>query len=754
MSGTTYRAQARRHTWRIVPHLACALILPACVVFATNVSTADSIRIGVLAPYGKTVCVNQWQATAECLDASIPGTSFEIVPLNYDEAVDPAILPDLSFMIVNPAMYVLLERKHGASRIATRKTNVAGAAVTTFGGVLLCRSGEHAVTLPRDLAGKRIAAVHQDALGGWLAVWRDLLAMGFDPLKDAREVQWLQTNDAVLAAVADGSADFGIVRTGALEQMQAAGSFDPATVTVLLLDPAVGDPSGFPLYHSTRLYPEWPMVRLAHTDLRLAEQVSAALLQLRPGSPASQAAGIAGWTIPLNYEDVNQALRETHTAPYNHESRITVAEVIQEYGTILLLIVALLLGSVVAISVIVVLNGRLQKTILRLKSEKKVRERTETALSSSETRFQSIVENAHEGIAVLAGERILLHNDAFRNLFGGEDGPATFPDNLIDLIHEDDREAVQAVLDRAFDGQLPETPLYFRTDSGTEIEMSLTGMEYDTGWAVLGIARDITEAREVERRRQEAIQLTQDSARLASVGVLSAGITHEINQPLSAIQLSSDSVALWRDQNPDTLPPFVSELVDEISQGAARIGSIIEHMRSYWVHSAPAVTDIVDLNEAVKRALTLLTMQIRNHEIQLELNLSGTSLPVSGEQVQLEQIFSNLVANAIHALDEANTDDKRIRVFSGRDRGRCFVEITDTGPGLPTTDMDQLFDPFYSTRQPGKGMGLGLAIVKMFVERHRGTIQAVQNKGGGSTFRVTIPQATDSEKSDAHTVRG
>ncbi|MCB2212282.1 hypothetical protein KQI52_09245 [bacterium] len=142
MSGTTYRVRIHRHQWRVCfPHRLCTLILLACVVFVTNAGAADSIRIGVLAPYGKAVCVNQWLATADWLDTSIPGTSFDIVPLTYDEAVDPATLPGLSFVIVNPAMYVQLEKEHGASRIATRKTDVTGTAVTTFGGVLSQAAG-------------------------------------------------------------------------------------------------------------------------------------------------------------------------------------------------------------------------------------------------------------------------------------------------------------------------------------------------------------------------------------------------------------------------------------------------------------------------------------------------------------------------------------------------------------------------------------------------------------------------------------
>lgn len=260
------------------------------------------------------------------------------------------------------------------------------------------------------------------------------------------------------------------------------------------------------------------------------------------------------------------------------------------------------------------------------------------------------------------------------------------------------------------------------------------------------LRRAVVAVRKVGRKRNEAVKLAEETAKLASIGVMAAGITHEINQPLNTIRLSADGIILWSEQNPGGVPEFLLNLIKEVSGGSKRISNIVEHMRSFWVTPTQKIQVKIELNKALQDALELITRQIKNHQIELDLQLYQKSLPLLGDSVQLQQIINNLVINAIYALDEVERADKKISVVTRQDDNCIILEVRDNGPGLPTESQDQLFDPFYSTRNPGKGMGLGLAIVKMFVDRLNGKIEVCNNENAGSTFTVYFPVVTDKEE--------
>lgn len=253
------------------------------------------------------------------------------------------------------------------------------------------------------------------------------------------------------------------------------------------------------------------------------------------------------------------------------------------------------------------------------------------------------------------------------------------------------------------------------------------------------LRRAVVEVQEAGKKRNEAVKLAEETARLASIGVMAAGITHEINQPLNAIRLSADGIILWNDQNPGSVPQFLLNLIREVSDGSKRISEIVEHMRSFWVTPSQKDPVLIDLNVTLHDALELITRQIKNHQINLDLQLSAKPLHFLGDTVQVQQIINNLVINAIYALDETDRADKRICITTRQDGNSIALEISDNGPGLPTLSQEQLFDPFYSTRNPGKGMGLGLAIVMMFVERLNGKIEAFNDDNEGAVFRVYFP---------------
>lgn len=161
-------------------------------------------------------------------------------------------------------------------------------------------------------------------------------------------------------------------------------------------------------------------------------------------------------------------------------------------------------------------------------------------------------------------------------------------------------------------------------------------------------------------------------------------------------------------------------------------------MRSFWVPASNNQTDLIELNDVLKSALTLLDRQLCSHGVEQDFQLAETTLLVEGTRIQLEQVIINLTVNAMHALDDIESDEKRISFITAQQDACAILRIIDNGPGLPRTD-DGLYDPFFSTKKPGKGMGLGLAIVKQIVDNANGTIEAKNTELGGACFTISLP---------------
>ena len=251
---------------------------------------------------------------------------------------------------------------------------------------------------------------------------------------------------------------------------------------------------------------------------------------------------------------------------------------------------------------------------------------------------------------------------------------------------------------------------------------------------------------EAENKYVEAMQFIEKASRLASIGVMAAGINHEINQPLTAIKFNVDGLLYWEKNNKGFIPEIIIEGLQDISDGVRRIDEIIKHMRSYWAPPKQTINEIFDLNEAVKNALYLLNRQIYSHGIEPKIVLEDSILSVFGNRIQVEQIVINLLANAINALDEIKRKDKRIEVCTHRESDSILLSVCDNGPGISVDDEEKLFDPFFSTKKPEDGTGLGLAIVKYFVDRYRGSISVANNDSSGVTFTVRFPVSQQIEE--------
>ncbi|MBE9472904.1 MAG: phosphate/phosphite/phosphonate ABC transporter substrate-binding protein, partial [Chloroflexi bacterium] len=182
------------------------------------------IRVGVLAKRGHERCLTQWGPTADYLSEQIPGYRFEILPLGFDEINPATERGEVDFILANPAIYVDLEQRYGASAIATLENLRLDGSYTVFGGVVFTRADREDIHQLSNLKAGSFAAVAETSLGGWLMAWREFKAKGLDPHRDFKDLRFAGTHDAVVYAVLNWDVDAGTVRTDTLERMEVEGT--------------------------------------------------------------------------------------------------------------------------------------------------------------------------------------------------------------------------------------------------------------------------------------------------------------------------------------------------------------------------------------------------------------------------------------------------------------------------------------------------------------------------------------------------
>jgi C4-dicarboxylate-specific signal transduction histidine kinase len=263
----------------------------------------------------------------------------------------------------------------------------------------------------------------------------------------------------------------------------------------------------------------------------------------------------------------------------------------------------------------------------------------------------------------------------------------------------------------------------------------------DSRKAMIHIMGDLRETtQEIERREQELRdkqeQLVQ-AGKLATLGELTTGVAHELNNPLNNIGLYVGNVI-----DRVRLGKLDASIVSDLEKAMAQVRKatdIISHLRTFG-RAAPVSVETVDVDEVIERSLSLVQEQLKLRGIEVELELCRDELVLHGNAIQLEQVFINLLTNARDALaEQART--KRIRIFTRREGELIRITVSDTGPGIAPEIEARVFDPFFTTKEVGSGTGLGLSITYSIVKEHGGEISVSSLPGKGATFEIELPAA-------------
>ena len=241
---------------------------------------------------------------------------------------------------------------------------------------------------------------------------------------------------------------------------------------------------------------------------------------------------------------------------------------------------------------------------------------------------------------------------------------------------------------------------------------------------VIVSVRDITVEKKLE---QQIIQ----SERLAAMGQMIGGFAHELNNPLTSILGMSE---LLQDGQ---AAEGTRKQLEILQQQARRAVEIVQNLMYFSRPPAPGKTPI-DLGELVQRTLHLHAYSLRKSNITVDFLREGTVPPVTGDSHQLMQVFLNLILNSEQAMREVR-DKGTLRIRLEKGDKTVSVIFQDDGPGIPPEILPNIFDPFYTTKRPGRGTGLGLSICKAILREHNGNVEAASGPGGGAVFTVTLP---------------
>ena len=288
-----------------------AILMIALVGFtpAKAQDTLPTARIGVLAYLGYEDALARWHGLKTYLDASLPRYRFELVPVTLASASTQIASGQVDFVLTNPGHFVDLSAKHAMSVIASRSVQQSdGSYAGDFGSLIFARA-DTGITALTDAAGKTVAAIDKMAFGGFQTAWREFENAGLNLFTDTAELVFVGfPMDEVVARVATGRADIGIVRSGLIERLIADGHYKATDFTYLNTNATYAHPNRI----STRLYPEWPFAVLAGVDPELRDSVALALLSAK-SSPRAEASRLRYiWTAPVAYHAV-QELNDAYT---------------------------------------------------------------------------------------------------------------------------------------------------------------------------------------------------------------------------------------------------------------------------------------------------------------------------------------------------------------------------------------------------------------------------------------------------------
>lgn len=367
------------------------------------------------------------------------------------------------------------------------------------------------------------------------------------------------------------------------------------------------------------------------------------------------------------------------------------------------------------------------------------RKTAQEALRISEEKYRSLVGISPDGIVLINVDGIITFaSKPAYTIFDSPDEKEVIGQNLLKWFAPGDHEQILSDINKAFLGEnvgireyhgLRKNGEHLWIESNSSIIKDVNG----TPVGLIGVIRDITEI----KKMRENLYLTD---RLASIGELTSGLAHELNNPLTSVIGFADLILQ------EEIPDSIREDLVLLNKEANRMGQVIRNMLTF-ARKQPKTKTNLDINEVIQKVLEIRAFEHRNNNIKVSTQLTKELPLIIGDYFQLQQVVLNIIINAEYFMNEAYKGGT-LEIETEKTEDGIRLSISDNGPGIAKENLSHIFDPFFTTKPVGKGTGLGLSICYGIIQEHNGNIYVESELGKKTKFIIELPAFLSNDKDD------
>ena len=681
------------------------IYLTLFTIFSTF-TQANNVNIGIFTYQNTEYAKKSWQPTIDYISEKAPDWIIQTHYFQPNEATKLKLSVanrNIDFIITQPTSVVELQIEHAATPLLTIVDSSNSA---QFGSVIFTLKSSKINNI-KDIQNIKLGGSYPLGLGGWLIGIEEIKQQaGIDP-RETNDLKFLGVQENIVSAVLSQKIDVGIIRTGILEHLSDENKIDLSAFKFINSKST----SDFPYILSTKLYPEWALLKATHTPNTWSKELSMILLAMPKDSNVAKSRGYSEWITTVDYQPVHQLMKNLQVGIYNQFGKVSLLQYIQTNPVKSYFMLFLSLSMLASLFWSLKLNRKLK-----------------LAKYCIEEQHQLVLNSVTEGIfGVNHHGYCMFANRSMQEILGWKReeiiGKKIYP-----LIHRDKfiGPDTQSIVQDVF---------LKRNGDKIVVEYSIAPVENPKKESIGNVIvfKDITQQLKQQKAEKEQKQEIEHLSRLNTISEMVTGISHELNQPLTSI--TTRAFALTKIINkPQFDINLVTSNLEAIGQQANFSAKIIQQLRKMAQKKAINF-ELIDINKHIEYLTLLLKPEIESNKIDLELKLNKIN-KLKAQPTQIDQVLLNLLRNSIDALQQQEAP-RKILVSTNTDNEYVTISVIDNGPGITKDIKEKLFEPFITSK--AKGLGLGLSISQSIMENHCGHLCLEKTKANHTEFKMIIP---------------
>jgi PAS domain S-box-containing protein len=348
-------------------------------------------------------------------------------------------------------------------------------------------------------------------------------------------------------------------------------------------------------------------------------------------------------------------------------------------------------------------------------------------------RLQAAIEKAYHGVLLLNADGVVTYaNEAAETLLERQSLEGVLIFELLEDAHRNDAKRKMMQLMRHNFERLQQERIYLNSEGEPIALRESVTASFDEDGELSAVVVQLEDLRELKQAQQAVLH----TAKLASIGEVSASLAHEMKSPLSALRLKIE-MQLQMLEIQTLQPEQLKRKLNDMMRIVDKSMTLLQQIRNFSRNEAGAPKQECHLHEILQSTLLMVQHTLKQSNVKLQTEIDEALPPLLGQPGQLEQVFTNLINNARDAMEGAPKRQLTIRTW--QEGNSLCASVQDTGSGMPPAVKKRIFDSFFTTKERGKGTGLGMSIVRRIVEEHNGRIDLESEEGCGTTFTVSLP---------------